>query len=287
MKNENNDKTSNAGNPLYLVFIFGAIIAFIVFIPEIYEKYNKDRASLYGIGNKNETVNITKENKPISKLSDHFRKEDSINFENLTFSNIIINGNTLSIDIYNSSNGKIDLSKKHYYLELYRTENNQRSFVTRRFLKSDSILESQTSTTINVDISGITIDDLVTFAIDRVDDETIPNINLENNTLTCTKNTETYTYTFEDNQLVKTEYKITHVKEENVLNEYREKEKSFNDLNGVNSRITEDDINFTFISTFDYKIISKYKVDINYLYEANTKANIISFKTNAEGFDCK
>lgn len=287
MKNEDTEKINNAGNPLYLLFIFIVIIGFIFFIPEVYEKYNKDKASLYGIGSKNETSETKKEEKPTSKLSDYFRKEDSIRFENLAFLNLRIDGNTLYIDVNNDTTKTVDMKTKNYYIEFYRTENNQRSFVNRRFLKSEEVINPQSNITLSVDISGITIDENVSFAIARVDDEAAPAVTLENNTLTCMKANNIYVYSFEEETLVKTEYRVTQNKDETTLNSYKEKAKTFNNLNGVTAKIEEADTTFTFSSTFDYKVISKYKVDIDNLYNANSKANAIAFKMGAEGFDCK
>lgn len=287
MKNEDTEKVNNAGNPLLLLFIFIVIIGFIFFIPEVYEKYNKDKASLYGIGSQNESTNSEKrENTNVSKISDHFRIEDSTKLNNLSFSNIKIDGNTLYIDINNMENKAVNLDEENYYIEFYKTENNQRTFINRRPLKSVSNLE-QGKTTISVDITGITINQLVTFAILYITDDAMPAVKLTNDTLTCSKNNVVYIYSFDNDILIKTNYKITLNKDETTLNSYKEKVKQFNNLNGVDAKINENDANFVFDSTFDYKKISKYKVDINYLYEANTKASVISFKNSAEGFDCK
>ena len=116
----------------------------------------------------------------------------------------------------------------------------------------------------------------------------MPEVQLENNTLTCTKNNETYTYSFDDRfNLLKLDYKIVNQVDEETLNTYRLLKEKLDNLNGVTTSITEEEANFTFNTILDYTVSKYYKVELENQFSGNDVAKTVKFKSEAKGYDCK
>ena len=284
--NEKQKKMENAGNPLLLLFIFGAIIAFLFFIPNIYEKYNADNASLYGIGgNKEKTKNVSDDDK--SRESEYFGLNGYTTFDNIDFNSALINNDTFSINARNKLSGNMYLTNEKYYIEFYKSEN-EKTLLGRRVFESSEPINNQKETTITIDINGITTDENTIMKIVYTNINDIPEVQLENNTLTCIKNNETYVYSFDDKfNLTKLDYKIVNTLDENNLNTYRLLKEQLDNLNGVTTAITEEESSFTFNTVLDYTVSKYYKIELENQFSGNDVAKTVKYKSEAKGYDCK
>lgn len=281
---EKQKKMENAGNPLLLIFIFGVIIAFLFFIPDIYEKYNSENARLYGIG----STTTKKENtEDESKESDYFNISGNTTFNNFEFNNIVLQGSTLLINVRSKLSGNYYFNKEEYYIEFYKSEA-EKTLLGRRMLEASDVITDQKETTISVDITGIQTNESTMLRIIYLKEDAISPVQLENNTLTCTKNNETYTYSFDDKfTLIKLDYKITNEKTDEELNEYRLIKEKLDNLNGVTTNITEEETTFTFNTALDYGVSKVFKINLDNMYNGNAVAKTIKFKNEAKGYDCK
>ena len=282
---EKQKKMENAGNPLLLLFIFGVIIAFLFFIPEIYEKYNSDSAALYGIGT---DKNAKKEEKTVdSKESDYFSIGGNIILDNFEFSKITLQDNALSINVISKLSGNYYFNKEEYYIEFYKSAE-EKTLLGRRLLETSEVINDQKDTIITVDTTGIQVNESTMLRVIYEPVDTISPVQLNNNTLTCTKSNETYTYVFDDKfTLIKLDYKIVNDKTDEELNEYRLIKERLDNLNGTTTNITEEDTTFTFNTILDYQVARVFKINLDNKYDGATAAKTIKFKNEAKGFDCQ
>lgn len=284
--NENNKKMENAGNPLLLIFIFVMIMAFLFFIPEFYEKYNSEKAALYGIG-ENSKKKKTTEEQNIPQESEYFGIGGNTTFDNISFSNANITNNILSIDAKNKLTTPKYLNSEDYYVEFYKSAD-EKTFLGRRILTSDEPIDDQKESLLQIDINGITTDENTVMRIIYLTSNNMPEVQLENNTLTCVKGNETYTYEFDGElKLKKLDYKITNNLDENTLNSYKQFKEQLDNLNGTTTNITETDTNFTFNTVLDYNISKVFRINLDHIYNSSTLSKTIKFKNEAKGFDCQ
>lgn len=250
----------------YLVFVFIILIGFVYFMPEaieFIENYNQDDV-LY------EEVE--------EDLS--YTSGMSITGEDVTLSNIVLNGYTLTFDIKNTSNSSVNLENDNMYLEIYDEYEN---LIGRLNFSDINILSGETYAYSSV----LLYNDVDYFIFDRILETDYPEVTLNTDdngveNLVCVKDDTIITYEFSDNYLEFMTEKI-YVDEVDVVN-YINLVTEYSSYSGVSASLETDIENY-----FSYNIdLSVYDGDIenDYIYSYYKSAKIISFEMISEGFDC-
>lgn len=294
-------KPDKQKSPLAMIILFGILVIFIIFMPQIIELANKYLGTNLNantgviIENTNNTSNNTtntvsnNENVLYSLTDDLSIKMDDLQFMN--FKKVKENNKyTLTFDIKNNGSSSYKFTKK-LYLEFY---NSNSTFISRTLLDySDSI---SSSATVNVS-ANITSEDYETgykLALILRSDDDYPNVTLSNNLLTCSNDNDKILYYFLDSKLIKINETLTYVKGSdailynNDLMNYKQTVSKLDALDGVESALTETENGFIISLIIDYNTATysalSYKTNI---YDKNTLASVISFEMGAKYYSCK
>jgi len=291
------NKEDKAGNPILILFIFIVLIGFLYVIPEIYKKYNTEIADFLGIGNNIDKDVIDNNDEEKMSISEYYQigSKNTLEFNELLLTNISLDNNILTFTVNvkdaTDESQNTDLQKLNYYIEFYESK---KTFIGRRTLKGNVI----TSQTINIDISNLNINTSTYFVLSHISDDAIGGSEIESDEngiskITCVKNSETYEYQFYLKKLTKSTYNFNYTNSDlnayaSELLNYKKKEKAYNEFNGVTAKIVENENAFVFISEFDYTNIPSFSsIGDNNIFDKDTYNNVIKFKMEAEGFDCR
>ena len=285
VKDKENKKT---GSPVFILVIFSALILFLFVLPDIYHKYNKEIADLLGIGS-NTNKPEKKEEPEIEEISDFYliKENKAFNYNELKIKKIVLTEEGLKLEIETTES--IDLEEKNYYIEFYE---DKAKFLGRRILKN----KINGSQTILIDTLNMDIDENTYIALSHVSDEAIPKKQLTTDesglaSIKCEKENKIYTYEFYLSDLTKVTYEEEIFSEETNSHQKFEHQKTTNKYNiieGVTASIIDSENGYSFIAEFDYSTFkSNSAIKIEHLFNKDEKANILLYKMNAEGFDCK
>lgn len=293
MKENEKEKQNKAGNPLFVIIIFIALIGFLFVIPEVYKKYNKEIADFLGVGKDEAEIEKEKENEQdnIEPTSDFFPipQKSTFTYNEFEVNEVLLENKSLIIRL--STKDTVDLKTKNYYIEFY---DDKSKFMGRRRL--NGIVTRALD--VKVDVSNLTIRSNTYFRISHIPNEGIPSIDLDREgdkpaELVCTKGNYTYSYEFNDKVLNKVTKKYTYTNNDlneyaTALLEYQKKQKEYSELTGVTADIVESNNSFIFASSFEYDKVKNFsRIQDDYLFEKEEKDNIVNFRMEAEGFDCQ
>ena len=290
MKNDNTEKEKKAGSPIFILIMFVAIIGFVLYIPDIYTKYNTEIAKFFGFTPSNDT-NLNNGNDENSATSDYsqIKSGNTLDYKEITIKNVTLDDGTLKFTI--STNETVDLDKKGYYLEFYK---DKAEFLGRRILTG-----TVTSTKkYEIDVSNMDITNDTYMIISHVDDSTIPSINRLSTdesglgSIVCKSGSYEYKYTFHQESLIKVTKKYTYENTDlsefsNELFKYQKLVKEYNDLTGVTASVAESNTTFIYTLELNYEEVSTFRIEDAYKFNKDNKANVVKYKMEAEGFDCE
>ena len=283
MKQGEEEKLQNAGNPVLLLIMFGSIMAFLFFIPQVFEKYNAEKASLLGIG---KTSSDIKKDNEDENHSNYFKVGETLSFGEFMYSGLAFEENIAYISVKHDGSGSATLNDKNLYLELYTGSTSNPTLIGRRALTSNEQISNTNLSQITIDITGIHVTENTFARIAYTPDSAInETVKLSNNELTCTKNSETIVYTFSKEQvLTKVNYTITGSLD--TVSNYRNIKLQLDNLNGATANLEETESVFTFNAVFDYSEVKSFNVGIDNLYNNETLAKVIKFKNETKGYNC-
>ncbi len=284
------EKQKKAGHPIFIVVIFACLLCFLVFVPDIYKKYNKEISEFLGINKKEEGDTTPEDNRAATSAFYQIGSEGTLKFNEITLTNISLSQDKKTLSFKIETEDKADLDELEYYLEFYQ---NRTKFVGRRALHNrvNKIMPFE------IDVSNLKIDTTTYFTVSHIDKNTIPGeeINTDESglaSLTCIKDNYTYDYEFYLKKLSKVTKKYTYTSQDQE--EYAEKlleikklEKEYNNFNGVNASTVENSGTILFIAEFDYSEVKTFARlnDLN-VFEKNTSNALVKFKMDAEGYEC-
>lgn len=283
------EKQNKAGHPLFILIIFVALIGFIFYVPDIYKKYNEEINNFFGIKSEEEKEKEKLEEiTPISAYH-QLNSNDVFDYNEISISDVSLSPDKkMSITI--GTKDTYDLDKSGYYIEFYQ---HQKTFVGRRALHG----MVTKSLPIEIDVSNLNVDTTTYYVITHIDDSAIggsTDISAGLYSMNCKKNErESYTYEFYSRKLNKVVYKYTYsnpILEEysNELLKFQKREKEYTELGGITTGIAENDNSFIFTAEFDYTVKDSFeKTRDSNLFTKGALANVVKFKTEAEGFECK
>lgn len=287
-KDERKEIDSKAGNPLFIIIIFLALIGFMFYAPTLYAKYHKNVADVLGIGKKT-PVTTPVSNKQAVSAYYQIGSNKELTFNEIKLSNVNLENNILSFDI--ETEDTVDLESLHYYLDFYEE---RQTFLGRRILL-DKI---EKKGNVKVDVSGMKVTSVTYFQLSHVDDSSIPKSKLETDesgigSLDCSKNDIIYMYTFNYDKLTKVIKKYTYTNSNiaeysSELTKYQKYVNKYNDLNGLTATIVENGSTFIFTLELDYTDISEFKtVDDYEKFKKDELSYVLKFKMEAEGYTCE
>ena len=291
MKSEDeNEKRKKAGNPIFILIMFGALMGFLFYAPDIYKKYNSEFDNFFGSGNGEEgDSQKPQDNKSAVSAYYQLGSRSTLKFNEITLSDISLEGKTLKLAV--NTEDTLDLDDLDYYVEFYR---NRETFVGRRVLHG----RVTKKLSMEIDVSNLDIDTTTYMVVSHIDEGTIKPLETDTDesglsSITCSKDNSIYEYEFYLKKLTKTVYKYNYNNTDfdqyaRALIDYQKKEEEYNEYTGVTSRIIESNNSFVFLSEFDYSKVSSFpKIGDPRIYDKGTPNNIIKFKMDAEGYECK
>ncbi len=279
-----------------LIFIlFGVILVFIFFLPTIVNlikgNNNKPDYSLIEKPNENSTGDEPSEGEQIS----YFTLNDTLSIdleENIKIDTFVLEGNELSFQTTNTKNSKFSFHDENYFLELYSEDD---TLLERIFL-GDIVVPKGESTTSSFILSSSTALSMKKLLFTKKEIVDYPNVTLEKNdleeeVLTCTKDTETYTYKFQQEKLFSishiVSYSTTISNYETLRNTWESNSERLNTLGGINSVFVDAGNGFVVNTTIDLKTAKSSDLDNSNYYSNETLAKVVKFEMEAKGFDCK
>lgn len=288
MKNDDNAK--KAGSPIFILIMFVAIIGFVIYIPEIYQKYNTQIARIFGIGSENENRHVDDVPEE-GATSDYYQlgSNGTLKYKEITLSKIELNDRELSFTI--SADKIVDLSELDYYIEFYQERT---KFIGRRLL-TGTVSSSQKY---SFDLSDMDITTTTYMIISHISDESIPKserLKTDESGLggfICTSGDYSYDYIFHQEKLVKVTKKYTYTNDDlseysKELFNYQKLINEYNELSGVTASIAESNHTFIYTLELDYDSVPSIRIDEAYKFNKDMDANVVKFKMEAEGFDCE
>lgn len=283
------EKQNKAGHPLFILIIFVVLIGFIFYVPDIYKKYNKEINDFFGIKDEDEKEKDKLDEITPMSAYHQLNSNDSFDYNEISISEVSLSPEkklTLTV----GTNSTFDLDKSGYYIEFYQ---HQKTFIGRRALHG----MVTKSLPIEMDISNLNVDTTTYYVITHISDGAIGGSNAENDkglySMTCTKNDESYTYEFYTKKLTKIKYRYYYANPN--LDEYadellkaQKKEKEYTEIGGITTSIAENTDSFIFTSVFDYSVKDAYeKIKNPNIFAKGTFNNVVKFKIEAEGYECR
>ena len=291
-------KPDKQKSPLAMLILFGVLIIFIVFMPtaiSLFNKYFGTNLNIDSLNNPTKVDTPVKDDDQKQNIKMYNLKEDTvIQLDKIEFGGFKKdNTDGLKISFYIKNTGSL-LYKfdKKVYLEYYDDNN---TFVGRTYL--ENVKEITGGITNNY---SLTINDAINNAATKVEvvqrtDDDYPAITLQAKQLTCSNDTDSIVYTFdESSRLTNIKDMYTYTKDEDVMKynndliSYKSKISKLDSLEGVTAVLTETDTGFMTTTAIDYQYAdySKLSSNTNY-YIKDTYAKIISFEMNAKGYTCR
>ena len=286
-----NLKQQKAGNPIFILVIFAALIGFLFYIPEIYKKYNSEIYKFFSGDKEDEKEEDAKKNEK-SPISAYYQlgSKSTLTFNELKLEDISLSSNkTLSFTM--TTDTDIDLDELEYYVEFYRE---RKTFLGRRVLHGKVTKEKK----FTIDLSNLPVETTTFMTVSHIPQSGIQPLETQGDesglsSIKCKKENTSYEYQFYQKKLAKTTFKYTY-ENENLdelaasLLEMQKKEKAYNEFTGVNARITENSTSYIFLSEFDYEnVVSFERVGDPRIFDKNTLNSVVKFKMDAEGYDCE
>ncbi len=287
-----NLKQQKAGNPIFILIIFVVLIGFLFYIPEIYQKYNKEISNFLGGNSEEEGKDETKKDGKSPKSAYYqLGNKSTLKFNEITLTNISLSDDKKNLTLTIDAEESINLDDLYYYVEFYRE---RKTFLGRRVLHG----QVTKSRTITLDVSNLPIDTTTYMTVSYITDDGIQPITSSEDesglsTIRCTKDKTVYEYEFYKKKLSKTTYKYTYTNTNlsdlaDALLKAQKLETKYNEYTGVTAHITENDTSYIFLSEFDYSKVSSFqKLEDPRIYDKNTLNSVVKFKMDAEGFECK
>jgi hypothetical protein len=272
-----------------LIIIFAIFIGVIYFAPTITSLLNPevpDTTTVSNNANKTTTETNTKTtDTEIKKIA--YQDNMTLSSDKLTIKNLTIKNGTLTYTVENTSDDYLNLDSHNYFLEFYQTDT-----IIYRIMLSKTTYKAKETKTFSILVSSTTINNV---SLREISVDEYPSLNLKLDTnnvgiLTCTKDTETLTYTFKKDAL--TAINDVYVVPSNAsnfsdkLNEYQTLLNKFKTQTGYVTALNLTSDSLTASINIDSNNAKVNKSDNIAYYASGTNPGKISFELNASGYKC-
>lgn len=277
---------------VWIVLIFGIFILGVIYLPDIASfvnnYFNPDVVTPSG-GNNNKNNGSDDVNSDDEKIKEYVISDNlEITFDSFKINNIKKENNKISMDIVNTSNEILDLSKDNYFINMY----SEGKKLLKRVMLGDVIVSVGSTYTVSYDVD----DNVYMLSIYNLSKKDYPAYVVtsdESNmgTLTCTKEYEKIDYLTNNNKV----YAI------NLLNEVSSSDTNFNTLyatyqamkntydsvEGISSSLEVINNVLTFRSIINLNVVLDGSINLKSYYPKDTDAKVIYFEMTSMGYTCK
>ena len=280
-------------SPLFLLVIFGILLVFIFFLPDVVKYITNEDGTVMNNGTNNSDSNDNPDDMASNDLEFYDLKPNlSLNIEDgIVASDFVLSNNQISFKVTNNLANRFYFGKHNYFIELY---DNDRTLLERIILGKDAIAKGE-SLNFNFKIKTDTQNNAtqIVFVEKTVDD--YPNITLNKNSsgdeiLVCTHNGETINYTFQNDQLKAINDLITQNAGTNNYQQnlylWQSKVASYNQLEGFTATLSSTTNGFNVNIMIDIATGDINGANNNIYYSSDNLPKVINFEMEARGFDC-
>ncbi len=277
---------------VWIVLIFGIFILGVIYLPDIASfvnnYFNPDVVTPSGENN-NKNNGSDDTNNDNEKIKEYVISDNlEITFDSFKINNIKKENNKISMDIVNTSNEILDLSKDNYFINMY----SEGKKLLKRVMLGDVIVSVGSTYTVSYDIDE-NVYMLSVYNLSKKDYPAYVVTSDESNmgTLTCTKEYEKIDYLTNNNKV----YAI------NLLNEVSSSDTNFNTLyatyqamkntydnvEGITSSLEVINNILTFRSVINLNVVLDGSINLKSYYPKDTDAKVIYFEMTSMGYTCK
>lgn len=277
---------------VWIVLIFGIFILGVIYLPDIASfvnnYFNPDVVTPNG-GNNNKNNGNDDVNSDDEKIKEYVISDNlEITFDSFKINNIKRENNKISMDIVNTSNEILDLSKDNYFINMY----SEGKKLLKRVMLGDVIVSVGNAYTVSYDVDE-NVYMLSVYNLSKKDYPAYVVTSDESNmgTLTCTKEYEKIDYLTNNNKV----YAI------NLLNEVSSSDANFNTLyatyqamkntydsvEGISSSLDVINNVLTFRSVINLNVVLDGSINLKSYYPKDTDAKVIYFEMTSMGYTCK
>ena len=277
---------------VWIVLIFGIFILGVIYLPDIASfvnnYFNPDVVTPSG-GNNNKNNGNDDVNSDDEKIKEYVISDNlEIKFDSFKINNVKKENNKISMDIVNTSNEILDLSKDNYFINMY----SEGKKLLKRVMLGDVIVSVGNAYTVSYDVD----DNVYMLSIYNLSKKDYPAYVVtsdESNmgTLTCTKEYEKIDYLTNNNKV----YAI------NLLNEVSSSDTNFNtfyatyqamkntydSVEGISSSLDVINNVLTFRSVINLNVVLDGSINLKSYYPKDTDAKVIYFEMTSMGYTCK
>lgn len=277
---------------VWIVLIFGIFILGVIYLPDIASfvnnYFNPDVVTPSG-GNNNKNNGNDDVNSDDEKIKEYVISDNlEITFDSFKINNIKKENNKISMDIVNTSNEILDLSKDNYFINMY----SEGKKLLKRVMLGDVIVSVGSTYTVSYDVDE-NVYVLSIYNLSKKDYPAYVVTSDESNmgTLTCTKEYEKIDYLTNNNKV----YAI------NLLNEVSSSDTNFNtfyatyqamkntydSVEGISSSLDVINNVLTFRSVINLNVVLDGSINLKSYYPKDTDAKVIYFEMTSMGYTCK
>ncbi len=271
-----------------LIIFFLILILFAIFLPNIKNFISNinDKNIKNNISNINNEKDEVVENPTISDDEEiYYEINENTNFvyDNITFASFVLNTNSITFNV--SAAQTINLGSRNYYVEFYTID---KTFINR--IKIDSINTIPVSTTtVTEEVSANILNNAKFIKIIKIETNTMPEVTLNDNKLTCTLENDEIIYTFENNKLknIKERLNMSNSNADYLdnLEKYKNYKNNYENIKGINVSFIDTGTSFDFNFEVDYSII-KDDINLDNFYEKDTLAKVINYEMTNKNYSC-
>lgn len=281
-------------SPIFLVFVFGFLIVFVFFLPELVSYFGKKDSTTT-----NQVVENNKENPEDENEEEiiYYDIQDSleVNLENkIKINQFKLQNNSLSFLVTNTQESTFDFSKKNYFLEFYTED---KTLLERVILVKESIPRTSNKE-YTYSLMAQTSSNAKKLAFVEKQVEDYPNMSLTKNengeqVFECVKDYESITYTFKEDKLQKITDVVNYTRGGNEINyqlelaSWQSKVANYNTIAGITSSFMSNETGFMVNTVLDLPNVKISSVTNDAFYKYETLAKVVSFEMQARGFSCK
>lgn len=267
-------------NPLFLIVVFGILLTFLYFLPEVNQYIEHKRGNDYS-GN---VPYVPSDNEEKFEQNDAGKEFDFNNdlvivINELELSSFTIKEDIISFNIKNNSSKHIDFGQFNYYIYLKGLDGN----IVDIIKLDDLVILEESEKEISYYIEN---DEISKILVDEFNETYLVDVNLVDNMLTCILEDETYKYVFENDSLVNELYILENISaSDSLIYKYKKRKEKYQIYDGVDIKI--DDRNGLYYEiNVNVNIADTLKLNDDFIFDKNYKAKVIKFRLEENGYTC-
>lgn len=277
---------------VWIFLIFGIFILGVIYLPDIASYvnsyFNPDVVTPSG-GNNNKNNGNDDVNSDDEKIKEYVISDNlEITFDSFKINNIKKENNKISMDIVNTSNEILDLSKDNYFINMY----SEGKKLLKRVMLGDVIVSVGSTYTVSYDIDD-NVYMLSVYNLSKKDYPAYVVTSDESNmgTLTCTKEYEKIDYLTNNNKVyainLLSEVSSSDTNFNTLYATYQAMKNTYDSVEGISSSLDVINNVLTFRSIINLNVVLDGSINLKSYYPKDTDAKVIYFEMTSMGYTCK